>query len=140
LNTAIAPSCQVWPLQTSRTHGRSCPSLRYRTSAFRHYGARYVVFCLDYCVGLMGLLSVSWTYPAEIFPLRIRAKAVSLSTATNWTFNCILGSSLLFEVVDSILMRPPSVCSPSRALEHLVQNSECEPSPWCVMLSWLMYV
>lgn len=29
----------------------------------------------------------SWTYPAEIFPSRIRAKAVSISTATNWLFN-----------------------------------------------------
>ncbi|KAF9586650.1 hypothetical protein BGW38_000024 [Lunasporangiospora selenospora] len=33
---------------------------------------------------------VSWTYPAEIYPLRIRAKAVSLSTASNWAFNFIL--------------------------------------------------
>jgi hypothetical protein len=29
----------------------------------------------------------SWTYPAEIFPLRIRSKAVALATATNWAFN-----------------------------------------------------
>jgi MFS family permease len=28
----------------------------------------------------------SWTYPSEIFP----AKAVSLATAANWTWNCIL--------------------------------------------------
>jgi len=34
---------------------------------------------------------VSWTYPAEIFPLKIRAKAVSIATATNWFFNCLLG-------------------------------------------------
>jgi MFS family permease len=33
---------------------------------------------------------VSWTYPAEIFPMRVRAKAVSLATATNWIFNFAL--------------------------------------------------
>jgi sugar porter (SP) family MFS transporter len=33
---------------------------------------------------------VSWTYPAEIFPMRVRAKAVSASTAANWLFNFAL--------------------------------------------------
>jgi hypothetical protein len=33
---------------------------------------------------------VSWTYPSEIFPAKVRAKAVSLATAANWTWNCIL--------------------------------------------------
>ena len=33
---------------------------------------------------------ISWTYAAEIFPTKIRAKAVSLSTAANWTANCVL--------------------------------------------------
>lgn len=33
---------------------------------------------------------VSWTYPAEIFPMRVRAKAVSVSTAMNWLFNFAL--------------------------------------------------
>jgi MFS family permease len=32
----------------------------------------------------------SWTYPSEIFPSKIRAKAVSLSTASNWAWNTIL--------------------------------------------------
>lgn len=34
---------------------------------------------------------VSWTYPAEIFPTSVRAVAVSLATATNWTWNALLG-------------------------------------------------
>ncbi|KAH8826073.1 general substrate transporter [Flagelloscypha sp. PMI_526] len=33
---------------------------------------------------------VSWTYPAEIFPQKVRGKAVSLSTAANWIFNFAL--------------------------------------------------
>ncbi|KAF2871842.1 high affinity glucose transporter [Massariosphaeria phaeospora] len=32
----------------------------------------------------------SWTYPSEIFPAKVRAKAVSLATASNWIWNCIL--------------------------------------------------
>lgn len=33
---------------------------------------------------------VSWTYPSEIFPTQVRAKAVSLATASNWIWNCAL--------------------------------------------------
>jgi MFS family permease len=32
----------------------------------------------------------SWTYPAEIFPGRVRVKAVALSTAGNWCANMAL--------------------------------------------------
>lgn len=32
----------------------------------------------------------SWTYPAEIFPSKIRAKAVSLATSSNWFWNMVL--------------------------------------------------
>ncbi|KAF8328155.1 general substrate transporter [Cantharellus anzutake] len=32
-----------------------------------------------------------WLYPPEIMPLTVRAKGVSLSTATNWVFNFIVG-------------------------------------------------
>ena len=34
---------------------------------------------------------VCWIYPPELFPLRVRAKAVSLSTSANWAFNTALG-------------------------------------------------
>jgi len=30
---------------------------------------------------------VSWIYPPELFPLRVRGKAVALSTSANWIFN-----------------------------------------------------
>ncbi|KAL8343541.1 hypothetical protein RB598_004746 [Gaeumannomyces tritici] len=33
---------------------------------------------------------VSWAYPPELYPLRLRGKAVALCTASNWTFNFAL--------------------------------------------------
>jgi len=33
---------------------------------------------------------VSWTYPPELFPLRLRGKAVALTTSSNWAFNFAL--------------------------------------------------
>ncbi|RKP07078.1 general substrate transporter [Thamnocephalis sphaerospora] len=33
---------------------------------------------------------IGWIYPSEIYPLRIRAKAMSLTTASNWLFNAIV--------------------------------------------------
>jgi sugar porter (SP) family MFS transporter len=32
----------------------------------------------------------SWTYASEIFPSQVRAKAVSLTVASNWAWNCVL--------------------------------------------------
>lgn len=32
-----------------------------------------------------------WIYPAEIYPLRIRSKAMSVTTASNWLFNFLIG-------------------------------------------------
>jgi hypothetical protein len=34
---------------------------------------------------------VPWLYPPEILPLKIRSKGASLSTATNWAFNWLVG-------------------------------------------------
>lgn len=33
---------------------------------------------------------VSWIYPSELFPLRVRGKAVALATSSNWAFNFAL--------------------------------------------------
>lgn len=35
----------------------------------------------------IGWLGMTWLYPAEITPLRIRAPANALSTSSNWIFN-----------------------------------------------------
>ncbi|WEW61135.1 high affinity glucose transporter [Emydomyces testavorans] len=34
---------------------------------------------------------VSWIYPPELFPLRVRGKAVALCTSANWAFNFAIG-------------------------------------------------
>ena len=34
---------------------------------------------------------VSWIYPPELYPLRVRGKAVALATSGNWAFNFALG-------------------------------------------------
>ncbi|KAJ5611170.1 hypothetical protein N7510_007889 [Penicillium lagena] len=34
---------------------------------------------------------VSWVYPPELYPLRVRGKAVALATSANWAFNMALG-------------------------------------------------
>ena len=34
---------------------------------------------------------VSWVYPPELFPLRVRGKAIALTTSANWAFNFALG-------------------------------------------------
>ncbi|VDB99738.1 unnamed protein product [Peniophora sp. CBMAI 1063] len=44
---------------------------------------------------------IPWLYPPEILPLTVRAKGVSLSTATNWAFNFLVGEGtpLLQDVI-----------------------------------------
>ncbi|KAL9711428.1 hypothetical protein Ac2012v2_005973 [Leucoagaricus gongylophorus] len=41
---------------------------------------------------------IPWLYPPEILPLSVRAKGVSLSTATNWAFNWIVVLFLFISV------------------------------------------
>jgi len=36
---------------------------------------------------------IPWLYPPEILPLTFRVKGVSLSTATNWFFNYVVGEA-----------------------------------------------
>lgn len=47
------------------------------------------VFNTFFAVGWLGM---TWLYPAEIVPLKIRAPANALSTSANWIFNFIVVS------------------------------------------------
>ncbi|PPQ93595.1 hypothetical protein CVT25_005475 [Psilocybe cyanescens] len=51
-----------------------------------------VIVCsyLFVCSFAITMGPVSWTYPAELYSLKVRGKAVSLSTASNWAFNTAL--------------------------------------------------
>ncbi|KIJ90947.1 hypothetical protein K443DRAFT_14809 [Laccaria amethystina LaAM-08-1] len=53
---------------------------------------RAVIVCsyLFVCSFAITMGPVSWTYPAELYSLKIRGKAVSLATASNWAFNTAL--------------------------------------------------
>jgi len=53
---------------------------------------KFIIACsyLFVCSFAITMGPVSWTYPAEIFPMRVRAKGQALSTAANWIFNCAL--------------------------------------------------
>jgi len=44
---------------------------------------------------------IGWIYPSEIYPLRIRAKAISITTASNWLFNFIVAQIVPY-LMDSI--------------------------------------
>ena len=58
-----------------------------------HEGITKAIIVFSYffvCSFAITMGPVSWTYPAEIFPMRVRAKAVSVSTAANWLFNFAL--------------------------------------------------
>ncbi|KAK1778026.1 general substrate transporter [Copromyces sp. CBS 386.78] len=54
----------------------------------RPYQIAGIVFLFVFnTVFAVGWLGMSWLYPAEIVPLRIRAPANALSTSANWIFN-----------------------------------------------------
>jgi MFS family permease len=54
--------------------------------------SRAIVACSYIFVALFATTMgpISWIVPGEIFPNKVRAKAVSISTATNWLTNTIL--------------------------------------------------
>jgi len=68
------------------------------------YGPAYTNPAIPFvCLVMMYLFTASfaptwgpigWIYPSEIYPMRIRAKATSLTTASNWLFNFIVAETV----------------------------------------------
>ncbi|KAI9295089.1 sugar transporter [Neoconidiobolus thromboides FSU 785] len=72
-------------------------------------GASYstIVFIYTFVAGFAYSWGpIGWIYPSEIFPLSIRSKAISISTASNWLFNYIVGLlvPILIEKIGWVLM------------------------------------
>ncbi|KAJ2705179.1 hypothetical protein FB645_002659 [Coemansia sp. IMI 203386] len=57
-------------------------------------GSSYVAIVMMYLFVISFATSwgpIAWLYPSEIFPMHIRSKANSITTASNWLFNFIIG-------------------------------------------------
>lgn len=69
----------------------------FATAGFLYLDAPYTANAVVVCVILFNASHgysfgpIPWLYPPEIMPLSFRAKGASLSTATNWFFNYIVG-------------------------------------------------
>ncbi|KAJ2723134.1 hypothetical protein GGI07_002837 [Coemansia sp. Benny D115] len=57
-------------------------------------GPSYLVIVMIYLFVISFAISwgpIGWIYPSEIFPMHIRSKANSITTASNWLFNFVIG-------------------------------------------------
>jgi len=82
----------VGGLQGSMGHWELIGGSRVWVITGHQAGTKGIIVCSYFfvCSFAITMGPVSWTYPAEIFPMRVRAKAVALSTAANWIFNFAL--------------------------------------------------
>ena len=78
---------------------------------------------------------IPWIYCTEIFPLTMRAKATSLTTATNWAVNCMIsflipllfikiyyGIFLMFSIFCALMIGIIYYCYPETKKMHLEPN------------------
>ena len=64
----------------------------------------------------------SWVYPPELFPLRVRGKAVALTTSSNWIFVSYLSSAAMHKTLTMTLELRSVLFRPSRLRQHPVEG------------------
>jgi len=80
----------------------SSPALDYKNDMTT--GVFIIIFCAIYVIFFAYSWGpVIWVLCAEIYPQRLRGKAMSLSTATNWTMAFVVGK------ITPILLRPENL-------------------------------
>jgi hypothetical protein len=86
---------------------------------------------------------IPWLYPPEILPLSIRAKGASLSTATNWAFNWLVGelTPVLQEAIQwRLYLLHAFFCAVSFVVgKHLILNSPSSISILTTSPVWFIY-
>lgn len=76
-----------------------CSLALFATGGFMYLNKDYTANAVVVCVILFNAAfgyswgPIPWLYPPEIMPLSFRAKGASLSTATNWFFNYVVGEA-----------------------------------------------
>jgi MFS family permease len=76
------------PAPAGGVHGIEAESWEISGSASKGVIACTYLFVASFAISWG---PVSWTYPPELFPLRVRGKATALTTSFNWAFNFALG-------------------------------------------------
>lgn len=72
----------------------------------------------------------SWVYPPEIYPLRVRGKAVALTTSCNWIFVSLLFSDVVHRSLTLVLELCSVLLRPSRVRQHSMEGIH---HLWCLL-------
>jgi sugar porter (SP) family MFS transporter len=107
------------------------------------------VFCMYIFTAAYGMSfgPIGWVLPSEVFPLSMRSKGVSLSTASNWTNNFLIGliTPPLMEMSSAYVYVPYSDIPPviyclrtshSLAVQPLLFSRVPVSGPTCGLVTW----